>query len=155
MKWSKYQDLATDPRLAHCLSWHVGRNQHTSALKPWVEKYLKYVAVRPWDTLDFNAVGSLGSYSGENLGLWIHYRIGNDDLRGSYLRESSDDSPSLSVRQQLDSIKNWHSTWWAEQPGDHPILIDAVVRQRQMWKSGEELDFESFDIYLPPDNFTL
>lgn len=152
MKWSKYQELATDTRINHCLSWHVGPPigfDTDQARREWVEQKLRNVAVRPWLNLDENdARGLRGQRKIREW--WIHFHIENDDQRSRRLKSTFDISSTASVYELMVALKSWHGEWWAKQPGDHPIVIDTVVCHELTWKNDHTLWHESLDIYIPP-----
>lgn len=153
MKWHKYQDLATDPRINHCLNWHIGPPigfDTDEARREWVEQKVRNIAVRPWLNLDENNARGMRSQQ-TNRAWWVHFHIDNDDQRSRRLKCTFDISPTASVYELMIALKTWHGEWWAKQPGNHPIVIDTVVRHEEVWKNERKLfSHASLDIYIPP-----
>jgi hypothetical protein len=152
MKWHKYQDLATDPCIGHCLDWHVGPPigfKTEKEQREWVERKVRNIAVRPWLNLDeHEARGQRGPRLYREW--WIHFHIDNDDQHARRLKSTFDLGSTASVFDLMKALKDWHSEWWAKQPGEHPIVIDTVVGHQRVWSSETQLSYESLDIYIPP-----
>ena len=161
MKWSTYTELTADPQVGASTLWHVNCRGEQD-IREWVEQKLTYIAVRPWDTLDFaEGEGSITFY--DRASCFVHYSVTNDPQNGHYIRttydtpgeESEDPDPATpSIEAIMDVLRSRETEYWARQPGEHTVKIEAIVRVRTIY-SETDIQSLSFDVYLPPEGYTI
>jgi hypothetical protein len=156
MRWENFVKFAAlNLRLGPCLDWHIGPamlrcgGSHPEFTRQsWVEQKVEYVAVRPFESLDVNAKDAKGSGMNVFYILWFH--IGGEERPYSRLRYLYDDGPDTTIRQLIDGLIVWHSEYWALQPCNPQLILDAVVRHTTKWSPGEKYYRESVEFFLIP-----
>ena len=164
MNWEKYAKMVSrDPMIDYCLSEHVGPpmlhhgGSHPDfTLREWVEQKLKYVAVRPWSSLDMNLTDSTTCRSSSRHVIHLHIANSGDRRAARARYVDNQDEPTRSIAQAMSSLAEWHSEYWAKQQ-DRPLVIDAVLRRSVLWQPvspyTDQVLAETINIWLPPEGF--
>lgn len=165
MKWSSFQSFtANNFELGHVLDWHIGPpagfDTRTERRK-WIEEKVLRVRSVPWDKLQLEEKGAIGPrYRRE---WWIHFHIKHDE-QSRRLKCTFDLATDASLAALIDNLKQWHIEGWGKpageceswviHPGDHPMIVDAIVCSHMHWEPGETFT-QSLDLYIPPKRTTL
>jgi hypothetical protein len=154
MKWQNYAEFAANhPELGLVLEQrllHYPPSLYLST-RAWVEKQLKYIAVRPWESLDMSATSRPVHYNGSGYTAWYH--IENNEPAFWRARAAYSDGPATPVRDLLQNLQSWYGEYWAEQE-DRPFVLDAIIKYTTIGTQ-DGYPLMSFDIYFPPADFHI
>lgn len=158
MRWEKFANFAAQNLgLSTCLHWHIAPPAlrglgYNPNFQSWVERQVDFVVVRPFKSLDMAATDTEDEDNGTNVVYIIWFHIEGEERSCSRLRYLDSDGPDTTIQRLIDGLMVWHSEYWALQPGQPRLVIDAIVRHTTRRHQDVEYYRESVEFFLIPDN---
>ncbi|KKS21227.1 MAG: hypothetical protein UU77_C0006G0014 [candidate division WWE3 bacterium GW2011_GWC1_41_7] len=139
MKWEKFYELAT----RHPELWGLMRtcatpyaNTTGEQVREFVQKVVRYIAFRPYDTLDLEASSELrtscqfpGLYDNrltwEGIDYWVYFWVGTEQLPRA--RHVGSDAGEPRIKTTLLHLKNWYADFEEELGPVHGAFVLKIT----------------------------